>query len=437
MNYKSMLQHPLVKGTLLLSFSGVLSRCIGFFYKIFLSRTIGAEGIGIYQQVFPLYGLCIAFSCAGIQTAISHFVATEHKKGKEGDTYLLIGLAFSLGSNILQIVLLNQFASWLATCYLGNPSCESLIRIMSYALVPCSVHACLNGYYYGMKKAFLPSLSQLLEQGSRVLGIWLLAQILLSKGESLSPAHATWGILIGEIASSLCLLTGWCLRTTNTTATPDTICDKVRPFFAYALPLMAQHVLLTLGTSMENALLPQMLIRFGFSTSQALSLFGVISGMVLPFVFLPSIVTGSLSVLLLPSVSELAAAKEHTRLHKIFWRMICLGLSIGFAFSILYSLIGRWLGMLFFQDTLAGHYLQVLGWLCPFMAVTMLATSFYHGLGHPLLTLIMQLTQILLRIGVVLFFVPQYGASAYCIGLLLIQIALSLTLLLLFPLISP
>ena len=38
-------KRTLFTGTLLLTAAGILSRFIGFFYKIFLSRTIGAEGL--------------------------------------------------------------------------------------------------------------------------------------------------------------------------------------------------------------------------------------------------------------------------------------------------------------------------------------------------------------------------------------------------------
>ena len=50
-------KRTLFTGTLLLTTAGILSRFIGFFYKIFLSRTIGAEGLGIYQLIFPVMAL--------------------------------------------------------------------------------------------------------------------------------------------------------------------------------------------------------------------------------------------------------------------------------------------------------------------------------------------------------------------------------------------
>ena len=49
--------HTLAAGALLLTLTGIASRILGFFYRIFLSRTIGAEGLGVYQMVFPIYGI--------------------------------------------------------------------------------------------------------------------------------------------------------------------------------------------------------------------------------------------------------------------------------------------------------------------------------------------------------------------------------------------
>ena len=84
-------------GTLLLTAAGILSRFIGFFYKIFLSRTIGAEGLGIYQLIFPVMALCFSLTSAGIQTSVSRFVSSEIGKQNPAGArfYLLIGLILS------------------------------------------------------------------------------------------------------------------------------------------------------------------------------------------------------------------------------------------------------------------------------------------------------------------------------------------------------
>ena len=47
-------------GTFILSVTGMISRVIGFFYRIFLSHTIGAEQLGIYQLVTPVYAMALS-----------------------------------------------------------------------------------------------------------------------------------------------------------------------------------------------------------------------------------------------------------------------------------------------------------------------------------------------------------------------------------------
>ena len=44
-------KNPLITGTIILTVTGFASRFIGFFYRIFLSRLFGAEGMGIYQLI--------------------------------------------------------------------------------------------------------------------------------------------------------------------------------------------------------------------------------------------------------------------------------------------------------------------------------------------------------------------------------------------------
>ena len=66
-------KHTLIAGAVLLTAAGFLSRILGFFYKIFLSRAIGAEGLGIYQMMFPVYGICLSLCAGSLQTAISRF----------------------------------------------------------------------------------------------------------------------------------------------------------------------------------------------------------------------------------------------------------------------------------------------------------------------------------------------------------------------------
>ena len=84
--------------TLLLTSTGLICRVLGFFYRIYLSRAIGAEGLGIYQMVHPLFGICFALCAGSLQTALSQYVAACQPQGKKA---LLAALSLSMSLSLI------------------------------------------------------------------------------------------------------------------------------------------------------------------------------------------------------------------------------------------------------------------------------------------------------------------------------------------------
>ena len=70
-------KNTLLIGTATLILAGLLTRLLGFYYRIFLSARIGAEGIGLYQMIFPLYILAMSISSSGTQLAICQLVSKD------------------------------------------------------------------------------------------------------------------------------------------------------------------------------------------------------------------------------------------------------------------------------------------------------------------------------------------------------------------------
>lgn len=91
-------KYALFTGTLLLTSTGLITRVLGFFYRIFLSRTIGAEGLGLYNMVHPVFGICFALCAGSIQTAISQSVAANVRKGR---SIFRTGLVISVSTSFI------------------------------------------------------------------------------------------------------------------------------------------------------------------------------------------------------------------------------------------------------------------------------------------------------------------------------------------------
>ena len=424
---------------MLLTSAGILSRILGFFYRIFLSRTIGASGLGLYQLIFPVFTLCLALSASGIQTSISRFVASE----EHGKRYLFVGLFLSIFLSGIFSILIYFSAPWIANDILKEPRTTELLRVMVFALVPACIHSCFNGYYYGKKDSIVPSICQIIEQLTRVFGTLIIYKILLEQGFPLEPIHAVWGMVISELAGLLVNVTAYlgqcrpCLSKEerqikqsffHKIQSSALLYTTFRSLSLMAIPLTLNHVLMTLSHSLENLLLPQQLVAFGYSSDEALGHFGILTGMALSVIFFPSAITNSLSVLLLPRISETKAKGDMCVVLDTIKGAVCCGVALGSLCTFVFLLSADWFGTYIFDNKLAGFYIRILSILCPFMYTSSLLSSIVNGLGHASLTLACNLTGCAIRILAIWFFVPVYGMYAYIISMIVAAIVVTMEL---------
>lgn len=415
-------QHPLLSGAILLTAAGVLSRIIGFFYKIFLSRKIGAEGLGIYQLIFPVMGICFSLTSAGIQTALSRYVSKSIGLGRTKDAkgYLQAGLLLSTFLALVVGSFLFTYSDTIAATLLGEPRCSSLLKIISFSYVPCCIHACINGYFYGKKQSAVPAISQLIEQIFRVGSVYLIDQILTAQGKSISIALAVMGLVFGEIAGMLFSLSFLRLKLSFY---PKLTYSK--ELLSMAIPLTASRLIVNLFNSAEQILIPRRLEVFGYTSLEALSIFGVLTGMSLSIIMFPSVITNSISVILLPTIAEADAKKNLDLIKRAIQKTIVSGLMLGFAASLLFLVTGSFLGNVVFQNALAGTFIKTLSWICPFLYLSSTLNSILHGLGFTKTTLLIGLFGCLIRIGFVYFGIPYWGISGYMYGLILSHILMA------------
>ena len=76
----------------------------------------------------------------------------------------------------------------------------------------------------------------------------------------------------------------------------------------YPWDLTLNSFSVTLLQSVQSILIPMMLYRFYGNRYRSVEIYGILSGMALPFIMFPSTITNALSLMLLPKIS---AAKTH------------------------------------------------------------------------------------------------------------------------------
>ncbi|MCI8536362.1 MAG: polysaccharide biosynthesis protein [Hungatella sp.] len=405
-------KHTLITGTLLLTATGFATRVLGFFYRIFLSRTIGAEGLGIYNMVHPIYGICFALCAGSIQTAISRFVAANIQKGKQ---IFQTGLIISLSIGIALAALIIRFSAPLAHYMLLEDRCAPLLPFMAISVPFSAVHACINGYYYGIQKTKIPAISQIVEQTIRMAAVFLIADILVESGQEITVKLAVIGHLIGELAS--CFFSVFCFcfftKTSKTSSIAAGFLETASPLMALALPLMGNRLVLNILSSAEAIWIPNSLGAYGLTSEEAFSIYGVLTGMAMPFILFPSAITNSMAVLLLPTVAEAQADGNKSRIAQTIAMSLRYSLYMGILCIGVFTLFGAELGISVFHDASAGSFIRILAWLCPFLYLATTMGSILNGLGKTTTTFLQNIIALVLRLAFVLVGIPRFGITAY------------------------
>ncbi|HWT73539.1 MAG TPA: polysaccharide biosynthesis protein [Mobilitalea sp.] len=423
----------IVKGTLILTLAGFITRFIGFFYRIFLSNTMNTELMGIYQLIFPVYGICYTIYAMGIQTSISRLVAAEIGKRNPKNVYkiLRVGLFLSVALAAVLSVLVYFNADFIAYRFLLEKRSTESLRILAIAFPFCGITACINGFYYGLKKAGVPAITQLLEQVVRVAFVYIIAMYAGNGDMKVSCELAVIGLVIGEVAS--CLYNTAALFLTKSpseliVAGPDENAQPskrkliVMNMLTLSVPLSANRLLLSILHSIEAVMIPAMLRRHGLTTEQALIAFGVLNGMSIPFIMFPTALTNALAVLLLPTISEAQAVNNDKLIGKTTAISVKYSLIIGIISTGLFIIFGRDLGNAVFHNKDSGAYLIILAWLCPFMYLATTLSSIINGLGKAHITFINSIAGSLCKILLVVVLIPARGINGYLIALLIGQL---------------
>lgn len=418
-----MSKKSLVTGTLILTIASLITRLLGFGFRIYQSNVMGAEGMGLYQLLFPIYMLLWAASSAGIAIAVAKMVATETAKGEHGNAVhiLKVSLYLSLPISLALSLLLYVCAPFIATYYIHEPVTTLSLKILASCIPFMSTACCIRGYFQGRQEMSITALAQIVEQSARMLVIYFFAGLFVPKGIEFVCALGVLGMCGGEVASLIMSYIAFRLKKRKIHHTSVTL--KKRPTFNHlfnlSLPVTANRFLTSGLQSLENILIPISLQKYGLTSSAALGLYGEFSGMAMPLLFFPSMVTASLSTALVPAISEAVAMKNTDRLKRTLSMSIQFSCLIGIGATALFLTLPREIGLACYNLEGVGELLRVLAIICPFLYLQSILTGAMNGLGLQKKTFQTNIIGSLVCILFIQLLVPQKGIMGFVIALLL------------------
>ncbi len=304
------LKGKMISGAAYLAIGGVVAKLIGALYRIPLTNILGAQGMGMYQLVFPVYALFMTISTAGIPTALSRLVAEKRANGEPAKKYLFacmltLGVLSVIGA-ILVCALSKYIAIWQ-----GNADTQSGYFIIAPAIILVGFIAGFRGWFQGELQMLPTAISNVIEQVVK-LGVGIgLAVALSSRGVMSAVNGALLGVTVAEACALVYLFVTYLVRSKHAKKEKfDASKQDAQALFRVAFPIAIVSILMPLSSFFDSVIIVNTLKSSGLSEAVATAQYGLMSGPVSSLVNVPIVVIMSLAVAIVPSVSASRVTRD-------------------------------------------------------------------------------------------------------------------------------
>ncbi len=406
----------LILSTIILFISNLIVRLLGFIYKIFLSKIMGNVGLGIYHLVFNFLMICIAITTTGIPIALSCIVAKENalKDKRNVNLFFLSALYASFFISFLISLAIYFNSTYLSSKLLHNSNLNLFIISICPAIVLITISNILRGYFYGIKTVLVPAVGQILEQSVRILFVFLLTMFISNKS---SICYITLlGISFGELINIIYMSIYVC-KNSNLS---NNFYIKLSDFHSasiqtlkMALPLTCNKMTSVVLQSISSIIIPSRLALCGISYAKSIALYGIISGMVMPFVYLPFTIGSALVVNLIPSISQAIALNKIKNVKIKIYYAVILSLVVGIISCLFFYLFGEKLCLFLFNNQTAGLYLKSMCFATLFLSLNQTLSSILHSIRKEIISSITTILGMIIQIIAVYFLLPIPSLNMY------------------------
>ncbi|WP_419885043.1 stage V sporulation protein B [Paenibacillus sp. B-A-8] len=445
-----MRKQSFIQGTLILLAAGIINRMLGFIPRIALPRIIGAEGVGLYQLVYPFFLVLVTVITGGIPLAIAKMVAEAEGENRpeKSRQILRTGLTLSVGLGIFFTIVALVSASWVSNVLLTDRRVYYTFIAMIPMIGIVAVSAIYRGYFQGRQNMIPSALSSVFESIVRIFFMLWFSWLLLPKGIALAAAGAMLGVTVGEIGGMLAILWQYYVITKKDKKTtpfleqqpveqesipsnPEAVKSTspiLRRLLGVSIPVTASRLVGSFSYLLESIITVRSLALAGIATAAATAQYGSLQGMVIPLLLLPGALTSSLAVSLVPSLSEAAARKDLPTIHKRMHQALRLALVTGAPFAVLMYVLAVPLCNLLYGNADTAPMLKLMAPFALFLYVQAPLQAALQAMDKPGRALINTLIGAVVKIILIVILAsqPDYGIYGAIIAIIVNSVLVTL-----------
>lgn len=331
----------------------VITRALGFVFRIYLSRKLGAEGLGLFQMASSVLGIFLTLISSGIPLTTAKFVSKYEttnnlkKRNQAVTSALVIALSISVLSSVILLISKNLF-----NFVLTDSRATEILIILIPSITFSAVYSVFRGALWGKSDYFNCGLTELLEQIIR----FALTLIFLSNITDYFVATKYSAVAFNLTCLLSAIITAIIYFKQNKL---DFSRGEYRAVLNSSMPITGIRLANSFVQPLTTLIIPTMLVATGYSTSEAVASFGVIMGMTFPMLFVPMSVIGSISMVLIPSISSMLSKNEYDSIKTNIKKSITVSIFISMLFIPLYLSVGDLIGIVLYNNSMSGILLQL------------------------------------------------------------------------------
>ncbi len=424
-----MRKETLVKGALTVLSASIITRLLGFIFRVYIADKLGAEGMGLYQLVTSLYMLVATFATSGISLAVSRMIAEQLAANKYGGTKVIlkISISWSLFISFLVAIILFMFANPIGEYILRDPRTIYSIRSLAPSIPFMTAASCFKGYFYAMRKSLHPSNATVIEQIAKMVFIALLMGFYLQKGDAYTCAVVSMGMTVGEIVSCAYMIATF-YADKSVKIQKETKRKKVfSEIIKISLPIQTSSTFNSALRLTESILIIEGLRAFTNGDSgAAIGAYGIIKGMVLPLLLFPTSLLQAVITVLIPELSGANAGGREKTIRRACSRTLQLTLIMGICIAAIFLIFPQEIAGFFYHDPDVGPMIKKLCLLCPLMYLEMVCVGILNAIGEQVASMRYNIIDGFMRLILICLFIPKGGVDAFLIIMMISNLFTSL-----------
>ena len=400
---------------IILTLTSLILRCIGMFFNSYIAQKIGSEAVGLYGLLMSIYAFAVTISLSGINLATTKIISEEIAYGNFGNIKHIIKkfLIFSLLLGSITGILLITFSNFICNTLLYRKVSNIPFYLIAISLPFISMSACLSGYFSALRNTLKPASDDILENILKVILISILLNFFMPCGLEYICISLILGSIIPEIISFFYIYTLYKIDQKKYNKHLSRKFSVKSRLLKITVPVGLTSLIRSGLSTFKQILIPLGFEKYGNTSKQALSNYGLISGMAMPLVLFPNTIILAFSNLLIPEITEFKAKSQYSRIKRVIKTILKYTSIFSISFSLLVFIFAPQLSQFVYKSSKVIPYVKIISPLIPVMYIDNVIDAILKGLDKQVTVLKINILDSVTCILLIYFLIPTFGINSY------------------------